>query len=51
MNFLEVSVNSINLFSFIIGMFFAASMYRARAMAWVALYAFALAGFYWFKTQ
>jgi hypothetical protein len=51
MNILKVSLDSLNLFSFMVGMFFAASMYRARAMIWVAVYAFALAAYYWFQTQ
>ena len=51
MNFLSVSITSLNLLSFMLGMFFASTMYRARAMIWVAIYAFALAVYYWFQTQ
>ena len=48
---LKVSIDYLNLFSFMLGMFFAATMYRARAMFFVATYAFALAAYYWFQTQ
>jgi hypothetical protein len=51
MNFLNVNLDSLNLFSFMLGMFFAATMYRARAMVWVTLYAFALAAYFWFYSQ
>jgi len=51
MNALDVSLSSINLFSFMLGMFFAATMYRARALIIVAIYAFGLAAYFWFQTQ
>ena len=49
MNFLNVSIATLNLFSFVLGMFFAASMYRARALMFVGVYAFGLAATYWFQ--
>jgi hypothetical protein len=51
MNVLEVSIASLNLFSFMIGMFFAATMFRAKALIFVVIYAFALAAYYWGKAQ
>jgi len=50
MNILLVGVNSLNLFSFIIGMFFAATMFRAKALIFVVVYFMALAGYYWWKS-
>lgn len=51
MNLLKISIESLNLLSFMLGMFFAASMWRTRAMIFVAGYAFVLAGYFWFQTQ
>jgi len=50
MNILLVGVNSLNLFSFMIGMFFAATMFRAKALIFVVLYFMSLAGYYWWKS-
>jgi len=50
MNILLVSLESLNLFSFMIGMFFASTMFRARSLIFVVIYFMSLAGYYWFKS-
>ena len=45
-NFFEITLVSINLFSFVLGVFFAATMWRVRAMYFVVFY-FALLALYY----
>jgi len=50
-NFLSVSFSALNLFSFMLGMFFAATMWRVRAMYYVAFYFACLALYYALKNN
>jgi hypothetical protein len=50
MNMLTIGLESLNLFSFMLGMFFAGTMFRARALIYVCIYFMALAGYYWWKS-
>lgn len=45
----DISVYSLNVFSFMIGMFFAATMWRVRAMYYVAFYFIGLSLYYGVK--
>ena len=50
-NLLSFQINSLNLFSFMLGMFFAATMWRVRAMYYVAFYFACLAVYYALKNN
>jgi hypothetical protein len=45
-SFFDISFNSINLLSIILGMFFGATMWRVRAMYFVAFYFIGVAVYY-----
>ena len=45
----EISVYTLNIFSFMLGMFFAATMWRVRAMYYVAFYFIGLSLYYGVK--
>lgn len=50
MNFLEISFASFNLFSMMIGFFWGATMFRARAMMYSAIYFACVAVYLYMKT-
>lgn len=50
MNIFNISAETLNLFSFVLGMFFAATMWRATAMYYVAFYFIAVAIYYYIQT-
>jgi hypothetical protein len=51
MNFFVISLDTLNLFSFMLGMFFAATMFRARAMYHVTFYFIAVAVYYYIQLE
>lgn len=55
MNFFDISFASLNLLSIMLGMFWGATMFRARAMMYAAIYFGCVAIYYfvayWMKTQ
>lgn len=50
MSLFNINVESLNLFSFMLGMLFAATMWRVRAMYYVAFYFIAVAAYYYVQT-
>ena len=47
----DINFQSLNLLSFMLGMFFAGTMYRSRALAYVAFYFCGVALYYFIKMQ
>ena len=50
MSLFNIGVETLNVFSFMMGMFFAATMWRVRAMYLVALYFIGVAIYYYVKS-
>jgi hypothetical protein len=50
MNFLDIGFASFNLFSMMIGFFWGATMFRARAMMYSAIYFAGVAAYFFVKT-
>jgi hypothetical protein len=51
MNIFNINLESLNLFSFILGMLFAASMFRMRAIYYVTFYFIAVAIYYYIRIE